>query len=865
MADVVINVGAVSAITAGTGLTGGTVTGTGTIAANFGTAAGTICEGNDARLTAPVAPLAHASTHTAAGSDPLTLSQSQITSLSTDLAAKVATTRQVIAGTGLGGGGALSADVTLNVSYGTSGTTACVGNDARLSNARTPSTHASTHATGGSDVLTLAQAQITNLTTDLAARALGATTMTAGTGLTGGGDLSANRSFAVAYGTTSTTATVGNDARLSFIASGTGATTRTLQDKLRDVVSVKDFGAVGNGSTDDTTAIQAAFTAAGSTNRAVYIPGTTTYYKISAALTVPDGVTVFGDGFDSVIQTTDSSVNVFEIGHDTVVQDLHFKVPTASYSYPNGYNSQNAIYAGSKNNVTVKNNRIQITNASNGILINQCRNVSIEGNIVFGATYQGENLPGAGNADIVTITGENTPPAASVESNRYVISGNYCLSNNGIGVCANLYGNNSDMLITNNICVALDPATCTVGGTWKEIVSDGSSLGTLRRRHGISFGYGNDVNAAPRSVISNNICRNTLRTGVYLQAGSGQITPSPILVIGNICSLNGQDTGISPNTTGNSSLEGGIWLDNINPNSVITGNVIYDFKKGSQGAINYIFSATTGVSGPTISNNFIIDSEGDGIQLVGPIRHTTIKNNHIVNSTRYDVSLFCTAALSTVGGVLVEGNVIARNNFNHQSVFLDQQSGTIPSIVKGNKFLGSDKTSAGSVTASVTQKNTAVNPTKPLYTRVIDNIIDNFHVGVALCNSTYMPATTRNFEVDFSRNTIRNSNYGFGISGANVNSCTPICDNIFETGVTPISTNDSEGGGNGYPSGYIARKDGTRFIVLNLNAIPGSTIGTWAVGDRVEYTTPTAGGFIGAVCTTAGSPGTWKTFGAISA
>lgn len=863
MADVVINVGSVSAITAGTGLTGGTVTGTGTIAASFGTTAGTICEGNDARIGAPVAPLAHASTHTAAGSDPLTLSQAQVTNLSTDLAAKVATTRQVIAGTGLGGGGALSADVTLNVSYGTSGTTACVGNDARLSNDRAPSIHAGTHATGGSDVLTLGQAQITNLTTDLAAKALGATTMTAGTGLTGGGDLSANRSFAVAYGTSSTTATVGNDSRLSFLANGTGATTRTLQDKLRDVVSVKDFGAVGNGSTDDTAAIQAALTEAGSSNRSVYVPGSTAYYKISGALTVPDGVTVFGDGVNSLIQTTNSSFNIFELGHDTVIEDLHFKVPTASYA--GSYNNQNAIYAGSRNNVTVQNNRIQITDASNGVLINQCRNVTIKGNIVFGATYQGGNLPGAGNSDIVTITGENTPPAASVESNRYVISGNYCLSNNGVGVCANLYGNNSDMLITNNICVALDPATCTVGGTWKEIVSDGSSLGTLRRRHGISFGYGNDVNAAPRSVISNNICRNTLRTGIYLQAGSGQITPSPVLVIGNICSLNGQDAAVGGTGTGASSLEAGIFFDNINPNSVITGNVIYDFKKDSQGAINYIFSATTGTSGPTISNNFIIDSEGAGIQLVGPIRYTTIKNNHIVNSTKNDVLLLCTASLATVGGVLVEGNVIARNNFNYQSVFLDQQSGTIPSTVKGNRFLGYDKTSGGSVTASVTKKNTAINTTKPLYTRVIDNIIDNFHVGAALCVSAYMPATTRNFEVDFSRNTIRNSNFGFGISGANVNSCTPICDNIFETGVTPISTNDSEGGGNGYASGYVARKDGTRFIVLNLNATPTGSVGTWAVGDRVEYTTPTAGGFIGAVCTTAGSPGTWKTFGAISA
>jgi hypothetical protein len=41
--------------------------------------------------------------------------------------------------------------------------------------------------------------------------------------------------------------------------------------------------------------------------------------------------------------------------------------------------------------------------------------------------------------------------------------------------------------------------------------------------------------------------------------------------------------------------------------------------------------------------------------------------------------------------------------------------------------------------------------------------------------------------------------------------------------------------------------------------------GTWAVGDIVWNTTPVAGGFIGWTCTTAGTPGTWKTFGAVTA
>jgi hypothetical protein len=50
---------------------------------------------------------------------------------------------------------------------GTSGTTVALGNDSRFTDSRTPSAHAASHADGGSDEITISQAQVTNLATDL--------------------------------------------------------------------------------------------------------------------------------------------------------------------------------------------------------------------------------------------------------------------------------------------------------------------------------------------------------------------------------------------------------------------------------------------------------------------------------------------------------------------------------------------------------------------------------------------------------------------------------------------------------------------------------------------------------------------------
>ena len=69
--------------------------------------------------------------------------------------------------------------------------------------------------------------------------------------------------------------------QVTFLQAGTGATQRTALAKLRDTVSVKDFGAVGDGVADDTAAIQATINAAN--GKPILIPGGT--YKITSTLT----------------------------------------------------------------------------------------------------------------------------------------------------------------------------------------------------------------------------------------------------------------------------------------------------------------------------------------------------------------------------------------------------------------------------------------------------------------------------------------------------------------------------------------------------------------------------------------------------
>jgi hypothetical protein len=76
---------------------------------------------------------------------------------------------------------------------------------------------------------------------------------------------------------------------VTYTQGASGSVQTTVQAKLQESVSVKDFGATGDGVTDDTAAIQAAIDAAST----IFVPSGT--YKISSAIEVNDKTILFDD------------------------------------------------------------------------------------------------------------------------------------------------------------------------------------------------------------------------------------------------------------------------------------------------------------------------------------------------------------------------------------------------------------------------------------------------------------------------------------------------------------------------------------------------------------------------------------------
>lgn len=127
--------------------------------------------------------------------------------------------------------------------------------------------------------------------------------------------------------------TTGTASMISTLATPTGAVSRTQLSKNNDVLSVKDFGAVGDGSTDDTAAINLAMAQSiigkGSTpGVCIFFPDG--IYRITAALSYTHTICMIGSSWrlkytaggtiNAVLSIIGDPVNAYAVVHTVFIE-----------------------------------------------------------------------------------------------------------------------------------------------------------------------------------------------------------------------------------------------------------------------------------------------------------------------------------------------------------------------------------------------------------------------------------------------------------------------------------------------------------------------------------------------------------------
>ena len=170
-----------------------------------------------------------------------------------------------------------------------------------------------------------------------------------------------------------------NATSTTYTQADSGAAARTIDSKLEDFVSVKDFGATGDGSTNDATA----FTNALATEKAIYVPSGT--YVIGSTLTISDkNVTMFGDGERlSILKFTGGTDGLnwtsSDDTHSLVLEKLQFQTSVTMTGSPVDANF--GVTTGTiRPGVSLENVVASFTGSgkwTKGFRFNNCRNSNI--------------------------------------------------------------------------------------------------------------------------------------------------------------------------------------------------------------------------------------------------------------------------------------------------------------------------------------------------------------------------------------------------------------------------------------------------------------------------------------------------------
>ena len=426
----------------------------------------------------------------------------------------------------------------------------------------------------------------------------------------------------------------------------TGATARTVNDKLQETVSVKDFGAVGNGVTDDTAKIQAALNSA--SNKELYFPdGVYLVYalKVLAGTTVNLGASTIKKrpataGDQTLPQFTGNSTIWWSL--DPAIMAPVFYITGDNVTFQGGTidgNRANETYATTTwgGSFAVEGNRCGILASHSAIP--DVKSLTIDGvkfANMYGDAVVTEYLTGNtriencvetnGGSLFVYVTGQANPPNYSGRAGTLIFNGNYLdgvRTQNAVYNPGVLDGCNQ-IIFTNNTVVGVNQPTSggfKIGGNTFDVLIDSNVFKNeyIKPQSASTF-TGDSFVCSNNSLVS--ITPTTHITGLTM----GLATYLNIVVANNsvVDGVIGVETARGLVNVSNNSI-------NLTRNCIPVGNTFW--------AAMQLNNNISGAPGATVLANGNLINAGDidnqiAIYCGGLINDMTISNNVIKNTDR---------------------------------------------------------------------------------------------------------------------------------------------------------------------------------------------------------------------------------------
>jgi hypothetical protein len=593
-----------------------------------------------------------------------------------------------------------------------------------------------------------------------------------------------------------------------------------------DVFNVKSFGAIGDGSTDDTVTIAAALVAA-TAGDTVYFPRGT--YIISTTLTVPTGVTLLGNGRSSLIASAPAlpDLNLLTLTTLTDVAILNLGLKAGSRSYDTDPNRVlgNCILSNDCTSLLVEgchfsqfHNAIMDDNGSELKILNNTFVMNHDGfacghfrgtaeSVVANNHMEDTHTTGAINA-IWWYDGEN-------EAEGIVIANNF------------MGGFNRKPFETINIFAH---EAVVIGNT---IIGTDNTDGAGASNEHRGIDVATNLNEADNHyiVVADNIIEKE-GVGVRVKALSNGFPMKNVTVRGNVirdCS----QTGIKiegSNTAGrclnmevsNNTIIGTVDLASVDISSgcgifvnttkglVVADNVIENSdKKGI-----FLWEDTTEF---TVVGNFVSASDEEGIAVVGVTNRSgqgTVAHNMVSASRQHGIQIF------KCDDVVVDGNMCIDNGVDEAATY----AGIV--VESGDRHVVSNNVSR--VSASGVKQAYGINLVATIdYVTVRGNIVDQNRTA----NINLQGGTPTNLFLNENLGYVTEADGTATVANATMSIAvthglarTPGLDDIQ---VTP--TNDLGSAA----KFWISSPTSTQFTI-NVDVDPGATTATFAWKARVE-------------------------------